>query len=56
MATTSRRHPLYILFLLLMVILCAAGVALVVYGVVNNGVPAPKMPGLPPRIAWVPHG
>ena len=56
MAAASRRHPLYILFLLLMTLLCAAGIALVVYGAVNNGVPAPKMPGIAPRIAWVPHG
>ena len=56
MAATSRRHPLYILFLLLMALLCAAGVALVIYGSAHNGVPAPKLPGIPPRIAWGPHG
>ena len=56
MAATTRRHPLYILFLLLMVLLCAAGIALVIYGSVNNGIPAPKLPGIAPHIALVPHG
>lgn len=56
MAATSRRHPLYVLFLLLMALLCAAGIALVVYGSMNNGIPAPKLPVIAPRIAWVPHG
>ena len=56
MAETPRRHPLFILFLLLMLLVCAAGIALVIYGSMSNGVAAPKMPGLPPRIAWTPHG
>lgn len=56
MAATPRRHTLYILFLLLMVLLCAAGIALMVYGSANNGIPAPKLPGISPYIALVPHG
>ena len=55
MAASSRRHPLYVLFLLLMALMCAAGVALVIYGSLHNGIPMPKLPGVP-RISWYPHG
>lgn len=56
MAATGRRHFLYILFLLVMALVFAAGVALVIYGVVNNGFSAPKLPGVAPLISLVPHG
>ena len=56
MAATPRRHPLYVLFILLMVLLCAAGVALMVYGAMNNGIPTPRLPGLAPRISRGLHG
>ena len=56
MAATPRRHRLYLLFLLLMALLCAAGIALMVYGSMNNGIPVPKLPGVAPRIAWYRHG
>ena len=56
MAEPSRHHPLFPLFLLLMALLCVAGIALMIYGSLNNGVPAPRMPGIAPRIAQVPHG
>ena len=56
MPATSRRHPLYRLFLLIMVLLCAAGIALVIYGSLNNGIPMPKLPGSAPRISWYRHG
>ena len=55
MAASSRRHPLYLLFLLLMALICVAGVALVIYGSLNNGIPAPKLPGRP-LISWSGHG
>ena len=55
MAASSRRHPLYLLFLLLMALVCAAGVALVIYGSLNNGIPVPKVPGRP-VISWYGHG
>ena len=56
MAATTRRHFLFILFLLLMVLICAGGVALLVYGAMNNGIPMPKLPGIAPQISMVPHG
>lgn len=56
MAATRRRHPLYVLFLMLMVLLCAVGVALLIYGSLHNGIPMPKLPGIAPKIARVPHG
>ena len=56
MAATSRRHPLFILFLLLMALLCVAGIALMVYGSMTNGIPGPRLPGLPPLISRGPHG
>lgn len=55
MAASSRRHPLYLLFLLLMALMCAAGVALVIYGSLTNGIPTPKVPGIP-LISWYVHG
>lgn len=55
MAASSRRHPLYLLFLLLMALMCAAGVALVIYGSMTNGIPMPRLPGKP-LIAWYGHG
>lgn len=56
MAASGRRSRLYILFLLLMVLLLAGGVALMVYGIQTNGVPAPKLPGMPSMFAWCRHG
>ena len=56
MAATGRRHPLYVLFLLLMALLGVLGVALVVYGSLHNGVALPRLPGLLPKLAQVPHG
>ena len=56
MTATGRRHPLYVLFLLLMALLCVIGVALVIYGSLNNGISLPRLPGLAPKIAQVPHG
>lgn len=52
MAATKHRSWLFILFVLLMVLLCAAGVALVIYGSQTNGIPAPKLPGIAPHISW----
>lgn len=56
MAVTPRRNPLYIVFLLVMALLCVAGVALLIYGSAHNGIPAPKLPGIGPRFAWLWHG
>ena len=56
MAASSRRHPLFLLFLLLMLLMLAGGVALTVYGAMHNGVPAPKLPGIAPKLARLLHG
>ena len=56
MAATSHRHPLYVLFILLMTLLCVAGVALLIYGSTHNGIPMPRLPGIAPHISRVPHG
>lgn len=56
MSAKPRKHPLYILFLLLMALLCAAGIGLMIYGSLHNGIPMPKLPGIAPHIAWYRHG
>lgn len=57
MSEPHRRHFLYILFLLLMMLILAAGVALMIYGSLHNGVSLPRWPGQLPRLALqVPHG
>lgn len=56
MAGTKRRSFLFALFVLLMLLICVGGVALLIYGATNNGIPAPKLPGSSPRFAWYPHG
>lgn len=55
MTVSSRRHPLYLLFLLLMALMFVSGVALVIYGSLTNGIPTPKLPGIP-LISWYGHG
>lgn len=48
MGKKDKRHPLYVLFLLLMWLLLACGVALLISGSIHNGVVSPRLPGMKP--------
>lgn len=57
MAIRPKRHPLYVCFLVLMLLMAAAGVLLLVAGGMNHGSPALRLPWIRPRVAWGPwHG
>lgn len=45
MAKKESLHPLYIAFLVLMALILLAGLFLLVYGSMNNGLPVPSLPG-----------
>lgn len=55
MAKERNRHPLYVCFLCLMVLLLIGGLALLVYGSAHNGMIAPRLPGMGPLADTTAH-
>jgi len=45
MAIKEPRHPLYIAFLAVMVLMLLIGLFLLIYGSLHNGIPMPSLPG-----------
>ena len=45
MSIKEPRHPLYIAFLAVMVLMLLIGLFLLIYGSLHNGIPMPSLPG-----------
>ncbi|MGN0794423.1 MAG: hypothetical protein ACI4MG_08150 [Aristaeellaceae bacterium] len=47
MAKKEPAHPLYAVFMALMILILLTGLFLMIYGSMNNGIPVPPRPGNP---------
>ncbi len=45
MAVKEPRHPLYVAYLAIMLLIIVIGLFLLIYGSLHNGIPMPSMPG-----------